>query len=161
MTPSQRRIRYEVRYLVYEMLILFGIVGALLGLGAWVHSCKAEAQEVQPQTIVFRLDNVDSQEKIIVLLRCGRIMRPFLLAEPRTIVDENIPVVSLCDGGAFMLAADTWRGSVPLGEVPRLEREGKVGGLLLCIRGRVKTALLAYGPGVTLPICSTLDWRQV
>jgi len=110
------------------------------------------AQELEPQTVPLRIDNTGHSNVLQLMIRCGPIMRPVGMAEAGVVTDLRLRVTQLCREGDLVAEAK-WVGWVtPLEQVVAHDREGLLGGLLLCIADR-DTRLKVYTSDAIPSVC--------
>jgi len=130
------------------------------GAGSWVRwlviaviataalFSPAAAQEIEPQTVLLRVDAMESREDITLRAACGGIIRKLGFAEAEVITEVQLRVVDLCPRGFLVVETPTWWGTFPLRKVTQHERAGVLGGLLLCVDSYLNTKLLTFAANV-------------
>lgn len=112
-------------------------------------------QEIQPQVLPLRVDNLPNGYDVQIYLSCPPIMKPLAVAEQEAVTDIALRVVDLCPRGELVLDLPINIIRFPLARLVELEREGGCKSLLLCLRGPAKTRLLAFqGPEPPLSCAS-------
>lgn len=99
---------------------------------------------IEPQTFPLRVDTVESPEVLRIFTQCGQLSRPITTVEPRAVTSTTFRVVDLCDRGFLVLASESWYATVPMAALIRHDRAGTLGGVLLCIKNHIRSAMLVY-----------------
>lgn len=116
--------------------------------------------EIQPQIFLLRVDATDVEGVLRLYLQCGAVSAPVGMAQGGLITTINFPVVSLCGMGHLVIAARDFYVPLPLDSWMRYDREGTLGGVLVCV-GRVQTGFAVYTEEAHVPqSCMDLEYED-
>lgn len=110
------------------LAMLFLVLAAL-----WPWAMTASAQEVKPQTVPLRVDNLESPRPMELYLLCGDTLRPLTTIEPGVVAQYSLQIVKVCPTGHLIVQRGLSQGKFELRKIAQRDREGTLGGLMLCL----------------------------